>query len=694
MKSLTILLVLSLCVISITSVVPSAYAGTLQPEYDTSLPSALVNYNSDTNKVTITWDFSGLEDYTDGSLIGQEAKCAVKGDYDFNDDPVTDPDLEITSFQPIEYSPTYLPDVSAGILTSITDSNVKGEEIPCTGQLTIDLDTVMADDKNTGPYVGVEPFISFYIMTSNEEFDTADDKVIDEVLIMYHPNAVEIDQDTIDWACGANDHTDEDPKDGIDDNQIALGNVLFIDQSGIRGTGGPNNCDTIIVLESLEFCCIFTSETESKYTGSSCSDCVAPTFGKDANNFLIVTNGFSYNGNVTDVTEYHTEFPLITVITNQTNIVLVKVYENNGINNIKLVQFGLGMPDARSSLEHAETLVEIWLEEAKIIDIIEWDDKNLVTVVAVETSEVDCGGASEKCLAVKLQYFYRDQPKYNIMAINAIDFKRNSQTNYLNDGVEVIGESLNEPLTQKVTVSQAGAFYPQKSGSTILTLSDYKTDTWIDEYGYIWSTNEYGPYLVDTIHSPEQTPDVISPWSGYNDRLHSEFGKYVKMQQEKAAIVLDEIDKQERNGIMNIPTVPDNEVVFDGIDREDLNLSQSLVKEAQKILVKYEKQNNPSIYKESEKHIFTQTIKEIKPKAFLDVKILNNALTITGNIGDADTNKPVILKSIDGEMVLKKPILVNPDGLFNMGFLSNDHTNFVLSHDGVILKEFDYSTLQ
>lgn len=127
------------------------------------------------------------------------------------------------------------------------------------------------------------------------------------------------------------------------------------------------------------------------------------------------------------------------------------------------------------------------------------------------------------------------------MAINAIDFKRNSQTNYLNEGIEVIGESLNEPLTQKVTVSQSGAFYPQKSGSTILTLSDYKTDTWIDEYGYIWSTNEYGPYLVDMISPPEQTPDVISPWSGYNDRLHSEFGKYVKMQQEKAAIILDTI---------------------------------------------------------------------------------------------------------------------------------------------------------
>ena len=533
MKSLTILLVLSICVVSITSVVPSAYAGTLQPEYDTSLPSALVNYNSDTNEVTITWDFSGLEDYTDGSLIGQEAKCAVKGDYDFNDNPATDPDLEITSFQPIEYSPTYLPDVSTGILTSIDDSNVKGEEINCTGQLKINLDTVMADDKNTGPYVGVELFISFYIMTSGGEFQTADDKVLDEVFILYHPEASEIDQDTIDWACGANDPDTA--------NQIAIGNVLFIDLTGIRGTGGPNNCNTIIVLESLEFCCIFTSELESNYTGDSCSDCVAPTFGKDANNFLIVTNGFSYNGNATDVTDYHTEFPLITTVTNKTNTVLVKVYENNGINNIKLVQFGLGMPEVGSSLEHAQTLVEIWLEKGQVVKIVEEDDNNLVTLATVETSEIDCGDTSEKCLGVKLQYFYTDQPKYNIMAINAIDFKRNSQTNYLNEGVEVIGDSLNESLTQKTTVSQGGAFYPQKSGSTILTLSDYKTDTWIDEYGYIWSTNEYGPYLVDMISPPEQTPDVISPWSGYNDRLHSEFGKYVKIQQEKAAIILDKI---------------------------------------------------------------------------------------------------------------------------------------------------------
>jgi len=72
-----------------------------------------------------------------------------------------------------------------------------------------------------------------------------------------------------------------------------------------------------------------------------CNDCTPPTFGKNNHGVLLVSQGFTFNGNSTDVTDYHTPFPLITVVTNQTNTVTVKVYENNGVSYIQLIQFGL-----------------------------------------------------------------------------------------------------------------------------------------------------------------------------------------------------------------------------------------------------------------------------------------------------------------------------------------------------------------
>ena len=480
--------------------------------------------------------------------------------------------------------------------------------------MRIDIDTIMNHSQNVNNFQDLQIFLTFYVPNPDGSLNMGNAFRIDEVFVMYTPDSV-FDQ-TAYQTYGCNGQ---------------IGSTLYVDASGSGGTviaHGDNgdNCGDHLYLENNEYVdigmdgagapllpegdtlydyhdgtfplwIVVGHSYESEYQGSSCADCVPPTFGKDDNNFLIVTNGFTYNGNSTDVTGYYTEFPLITVVTNQTNTVTVKVFENRGVNNIKLIQFGLGMPEVGSPLNKAQTLLEFSLDNTEIDKVVKVDKNNLVDIINATTSLVGCkSDVGDDCLQLSVDYIYRDQPKYNIMAINAIDFSKNTWNYYLNDGIEVIGDSLNEPLTQKVAVSKGGALYPQKSGLTILTLSDYKTDTWIDEFRYIWSTNEHGPYLVDIILPPEQTPDVISPWSGYSDRLHSEFGKYVKIEQEKASIVLHDMDKQERNGLMNLHTIPDNKVVYDRIDRDDQNLSQNMIKEAQRVLVEYEKQNNPTYF--------------------------------------------------------------------------------------------------
>jgi len=294
-------------------------------------------------------------------------------------------------------------------------------------------------------------------------------------------------------------------------------------------------------VEILQISGPIDNKDSSSSSSSSCTDCIPPTFGLNKDYVLVVENGFTYNGKSVDVTGYYTSFPLITVVTNQTNTVTVKVYENSGFNSIDLIQFGLGMPKVGSPLNDAQVLLEFWIDNTVITEIIKTNNNNLVDVLNATTSLVGCtSDIGEDCLELSVEYIYRDQPKYNIMAINGVDFSRNTWTNYMNEGVEVIGDSLNEPQTQQVIVSKGGVFYPQTSGETTLTLTDYKKDIWTDEYGYTWSTNNYGPYLVDEIPPPEKRDDYISPWTGVNDRVHSDFEAYKKLQVDKAIQIIEE----------------------------------------------------------------------------------------------------------------------------------------------------------
>lgn len=278
-------------------------------------------------------------------------------------------------------------------------------------------------------------------------------------------------------------------------------------------------------------------------SNDGCVDCIPPTFGVTIEDVLVVVDGFQYNDVSVDVTGFHTEFPLINATTGESNTVKVKVYENTGVSNVIGVQFGIGVPEIGSPLNDAESLIEVYVINTEIEKTIQIDPNNLVYLQDIKTDVINCNGGTEhnECLEVTLNYIYTETPKNNVMAINTFDAHRNSQTNYLNDGVLVIGESLNDPLYQSTTVANGGAFYPQRAGSVMLTLIDYKTDLWQDEYGYMWSTNSYGPYIIDTVPQPPQTPDKPSKWSGYNDRLHSEFAEYKKLQVEQAQETLKNI---------------------------------------------------------------------------------------------------------------------------------------------------------
>jgi len=307
-----------------------------------------------------------------------------------------------------------------------------------------------------------------------------------------------------------------------------------------------NHHKRIDIIKGDEIKCVFTFIDPSSLTpelqkkkksGGSCADCVPPTFGKSKQYKQLVHNGFSFNGIATDVTNYHTEYPLITVETNQTNNLTLTAYENNGPNNIKWFQVGFGMPEIGAPLSEAQTLVTISLKGGEVEKIEKVEKYPLIDVTNVTTSIVECGYTTSDCLAVSMDYIYRDQPKYNVMAINAMDISRNSIVNFMNDGILVVGKSLNEPLLDTITAEKGGAFYPQRAGIVELTLIDYKTDMWQDEYGYLWTGDNYKSFkIIDTIPVPIREPDKAG---SVMTRQNSIFSSLIIAEQDKAILHFD-----------------------------------------------------------------------------------------------------------------------------------------------------------
>jgi len=258
------------------------------------------------------------------------------------------------------------------------------------------------------------------------------------------------------------------------------------------------------------------SDAQGDDNNGGCADCTPPTLGLDAfDRERIVDNGFSYNGNSVQVEKWHTPFPLITTQVGQLNTVEIIVYENQGIHNMEVVQFGLGATKIGQPLNDLEVLIEVWLDtfssdhEIGIEKIIIKDRDNLIetfTVFAV-VDIVQCADNSynEVCLKVTLEYSYRETTINNIMVVNVADISRNSQNFFFNDGVQVVGVSLNEPPTYVIQNKQTS----QQTEDLTLTLTrtDKINHIWVDKYGIEYFQVSSDRFDRLTPHTPMQCTD-------------------------------------------------------------------------------------------------------------------------------------------------------------------------------------------
>jgi len=313
--------------------------------------------------------------------------------------------------------------------------------------------------------------------------------------------------------------------------------------------------------------------------GSDCSrDCTPPTLGPGTTGKLIVTDGFSYNGYATDVSQWHTEYPLIVVETGKTNVLQAKIYDDWGLSNIKAIRVAFGVPEI-GQFYNGETIVEYYPNGILGPQINIVDKQNLLDRVKITTAETSCndGENSPTCLLFTMQHMFREAPLDNIVGISVGDKTRNGAQFYFNDGIEVEGESLNPPAT--ATVPQ----HTRSGGIIQLTQIDRAGDIWIDEQDNIWTKNSYDTWF-------KLTPDAaikidVEPISKQGINRNHAYFKTFSAGQELLA-------KQIWNSEEIQAELPDTvSIAFEGKDRMDNpELQKAIINQIQKAQEIFEKE--------------------------------------------------------------------------------------------------------
>ncbi len=270
-----------------------------------------------------------------------------------------------------------------------------------------------------------------------------------------------------------------------------------------------------------------------------------PHFGKSPlGSNQLVSCGFSMDGICRDVLEYHTEYQRQTIQAGTVHDFTLKPFSNYPL---KMLQLGFGVEEVGASINTAEALIVIELSQDHKSDTgyaIESVDtqnnlENVIDIVDesnVSLSTESCTAGLEKdCLVVHVDdVMFRDVFYSEPFAIEVIDTKRLSSTNYLNEGLAIVGESLNAPPEYILHTGKKAD--NGKVQVLDLVRTDKVGDLWIDNNGNTWTKNDHGTWLQLT-YTPYVEPR--DPTMSVMTRINNNFDELIRHEAERAVLVWD-----------------------------------------------------------------------------------------------------------------------------------------------------------
>lgn len=283
------------------------------------------------------------------------------------------------------------------------------------------------------------------------------------------------------------------------------------DEEALETPSNEEDVEEIIILEEEP------ASKLNKFKGSG--NDYAPTLGSDRYGNNYVDNGFTFNDFTTDVEGFTTHMPLQTIQVGELNTVVLKIYDNRGAGKIEHVELVFGLDYDEYASQSKNKI--IWTQDFKGEQaVLEQDPNNILMDTSVT------GIADGKIMELTFNFAFREPMDKSKIGLVVWDQDRHSRTVYFNDGIEVVGESLN-PAEVITILDEKG--YPVK-----ITVTGENEG--VDEEGNIWTHNS--PWKKQSVLVDE----IIEPVGGHGfDRSHGMFDSYKNSQAQSAQEKLIEI---------------------------------------------------------------------------------------------------------------------------------------------------------
>jgi len=271
--------------------------------------------------------------------------------------------------------------------------------------------------------------------------------------------------------------------------------------------------------------------TDDNTGGGGDEHLTRPTFGVSHENYeTIVDSGFRFNDQSFTINDnHHTPFAQQTVNIGEVNSFEAKIYADKGL---RVQEFLFGIPNVGEA-HLAELGVEIWydyngeIEDVRAIQKSNVIDKETI-VVTHEKTKCQATDIEQKCDTTNVSMVFLEPLKNKVIAVKAIDYKNRYQITYLNEGVEIEGESLNPMLTTMIpsTVRDEGLIQ--------LTQTAKYSPYWVAQDGRTFERNDFGSFKQLDI-TFERFQDTGTAYT----RLHSGFGGVIAYELKRATGIFD-----------------------------------------------------------------------------------------------------------------------------------------------------------
>ncbi len=256
-----------------------------------------------------------------------------------------------------------------------------------------------------------------------------------------------------------------------------------------------------------------------------------PSFGlAHDNNEKIVDNGFTFNNKTFAIKDnFHTPFAELPVNLGEVNTFQAKVFAER---DLQVQEFLFGIPQ-KGDAHLAELGIEVWygifgeIEDIKVIQKSNVIDIKSITATHEKTKCL-ATDIEANCDATNISMIFLEPLEDKVMAIKAIDYKKRYQITYLNEGLDISGDSLN-PMETKMIPSNL-----KNQGLIQITQTSKYSHLWTTEDGIIFEENDFGTF--NQINKQfERFQDPGEP----KTRLHSGFGGIIAYEQKRATLLFN-----------------------------------------------------------------------------------------------------------------------------------------------------------